>query len=435
MKACPLRTIVASLCLFVVGAFAQDETSTKTLNLRGSVKKVDTYWLVPQDNGGKVADKRQISEELLFDSHGRVVQRTFYATEELPTREKHIYDKNGRRVLGEYYGGYHRADLDAPWESSEEYLYKYNRAGMVAEQLELDKQSKTPVKRIALWYDDRGNMTESSLFYAGDETPAERNVYTYDKLNRRTSAAKYDRDGKLKSRTTWAFDWNGLVSEEIAEGEDYKGRVKTSYSYDQRNRLLLKETVDTGRNKEIVRTVHNYDDAKRTEEVLNYCNGVLFTKAVTQFDQFGNVLARLETMTDDAKKLMAEIANRPSNGQVPLEAGALAALSGMFAREAFTYEYDSRGNWIKRVEYAATEFEIGKDNPDAELKPVRTQVRVISYATDSIANTSKPSRPSGPARVRGRSAENRPSLKRPQPRSDSRTKIARARKDKKAARH
>lgn len=435
MKACPFRTIVASLCLFVAGAFAQDETSTKTLNLRGSVKKVDTYLLVPQDNGGKVADKRQISEELLFDSNGKVIQRTFYATQELPTREKHIYDKHGRRVLGEYYGGYHRDDLDAPWESSEEYVYKYNRAGMVVEQLELDKQSKTLVKRIALWYDDRGNMTESSLFYAGEETPSERNVYTYDKLNRQTSATRYDRDGKLKSKTTRTFDAKGRLSEEIAEGEDRDGPVKTSYSYDQKDRVLVKEAIVAGRSKEILRTVHNYDDTRRTEEVLDYCNGVLFTKTVTQFDQFGNVLAKLETMTDDAKKLMAEIANRPSSGQIPLEVGAIAALSGMSAREAFRYEYDAHGNWIKRVEYAATEFAVGQDNLDADLKPVRTRVRVISYTSDSLAKTPKPNRPGGRALARDRSREERRSLKRPQPRSDSRTKIARARKDKKSGRH
>ena len=433
MKILPFRSVV-SICLFVAAGFAQDETGSKTINLRGPVKKVETYWLVPQ-NGGKVAAKQQISEKLLFDGKGKMIERIFYGSEDLPTKEKQIYDNNGRRVLGEYYGGFHRKDLSSPWESSEEYVYKYNRAGMIAEQSEIDRQSKRLVKRIALWYDDRGNMTETSLFYPGEETPSERNVYTYDKLNRRTSAAKFDRDGKLRSKTTWVFGPTGLVLGKITEGEDHDGRLTTAYTFDQKNRLLVKETVGSGRNKEIVRTVHNYNDVKRTEEVLDYCNGVLFTKTIKQLDEFGNVLAKLETMTDDAKKLMAGIANQPSSGQIPLETGALAALSGMLAREAFKYEYDSHGNWTKRVEYAATEFEIGKDNLEAELKPVRTQIRVISYATDNVAKTSKPTRPSRTAVARSRSSEDRRSLKRKDPPADSRTKIASARKDKKARRN
>jgi hypothetical protein len=378
MKIFSLRVAVVSLCLFVAAIEAQIDPTSKTYNLRGSVKTVETYWLVPQENDGKDV-KQQISAQLLFNRKGQLTESISYATEEMPTRELHIYNKTGQEVVGEYYGGLYRKDLNSPWESSEEYVYKYNRAGMISEQSELDRESKSLVKRTALRYDGRGNVIESLLYYAGDKTASERNIYTYDRLNRRTAWSKFDRNGSLKSKTTSAFNAAGLVSEETFAGEEYRSRVKISYTYDQKQRLLVRESINLDKNKELERTVYFYDDTKRTAEILNYYNGTVFTKTVKKLDQFGNVLAKLETLTDDAKRLMVEIVKQPTDGLVPVEAGAIAALSGMFAREGFKYEYDSRGNWTKRVEYGATEFVIGQDNLDAELKPVRTQVRVINY--------------------------------------------------------
>src|SRR5205085_8951230 len=174
---------------------------------------VETYWLVPQENGGKDM-KRQISAQLLFNRKGQLTESISYATEEMPTRELHIYNKTGQEVVGEYYGGLYRKDLSSPWESSEEYVYKYNRAGMISEQSELDRESKSLVKRTALRYDGRGNVIESLLYYAGDKTASERNIYTYDRLNRRTAWSKFDRNGSLKSKTTSVFNANGLISEE-----------------------------------------------------------------------------------------------------------------------------------------------------------------------------------------------------------------------------
>lgn len=376
-----ILAVVLAFCLSPLAVRAQDETMAEKMNLRGPVKKVTAYYLVPEETGGKQTVKKVISDETSFNRKGQMTERLTYSSGDLPVKQVNIFDAQGRMILYENYGGFHRPDPNGPTEWSDEYVYKRDPSGRIVEQTKVSKYggNRLPATRIVLRYDSRGNVIESSQYIMRDNAPYERNVFTYDAKNRRTGTEKYNYSGELESRSSRILNPEGRVIEETFTGKHHKNAIKMVYQYDQKGRLISREAVDTVQNKQADREAHVYNDTELTEEVLIYYGGVLYTKTVKQLDQYGNLRAKVETMSDEAKKLMAEIAKQPSTGMIPFEAGAIAALSGMFAREAFKHEYDARGNWIKRIEYQATEFVIGQDNLDAELKPVRTQLRTVEY--------------------------------------------------------
>ena len=380
-----MKTLLLSLiviCLFLGNASAQEKTDFETLNIKGAVRKVETYYLIPPATGEKGAATRQISTTMLFNRNGQITEHLRYSTPpDRPTKEVHIYDRNGHRILYENYGGFHRNERTKAWERSDEFVYKYDKAGRIIEQLELNKPSKTVMRRIVLRYDDRGNVIEKLHFgFRGDKL-SERNAYTFDSRGRKTSDSKVDGNGALILKSTLVYNSKGLVVERIAEGKDLSGVERTTYDYDDRNRTILLriESSQPSGKQSIHKTEFSYDDVLSTREERQYGGEVLMITTRYKLDKYENILAKMESFSDEAKKILAGVAAQPSSGLIPIELGAALALSGMFQREAFSYEYDKHGNWIKRVEHEATEFVIGSDNSDAELKPVRTQFRKIEY--------------------------------------------------------
>lgn len=377
-----LPLILLSLCLFAVTAFAQEKSDFERQNLRGTVKKVEIYYLVPTGIDGKGPNKRQISKSMSFSRHGQTTEILDYSSvDDLPLKQVYIYNAKGRRILYENYGGSHRNELNNAWERSDEFVYKHDTAGRIIEQSEIYKPTKMVMRRVLLRYDHSGNVIEELHFGFRGEILTERKAYTFDSQGRVTSEAKFDRHGTLVLNTLFSYSANGLVGETTAEGKEMHGRTVTTYQYDNKNRLITLKAEHSylSKNQSVGKTEFSYDDVRLTREERQYSGDVLMTKILYQLDNFGNILAKTETLTNEAKNQLAAIAKQPSAGLIPFEVGAMAALSGMFARERFSYEYDKQGNWTKCVEYQATEFVIGDDNLDAELKPVRTQIRTISY--------------------------------------------------------
>ena len=379
MKILLLPFVVLSILATTTGTLAQLKSDVEEKELRGRVKKIETFYMVAETKNGKEVKSPQPAETISFNHQGWINEIIRYHDGNLEDVTTFGHDRNGRRILHEVYRNQVRGD------PNETYRYSYDKAGRLIEskRLVVFRESTKTIEHNLYTYDNRDNLIEFSHFDLASDQP-ENTIYTYDSENRRTSEKKMGSNGKLLSNTKWIFNDKGQAAKVIIDDEILNYTYVTSLTYDEKNRPLKEEmTTLSGKGAPgtsepaISKKIYSYDDAKLTKEERVYANDVLQTTTIFSFDKYGNELGKLETMSGEVREELAAVLKRPDGDLT--QAAAMVALLGMFAREAFKYEYDSYGNWTKRIEFGATEFVIGQDNLDAELKPVRTQVRVITY--------------------------------------------------------
>jgi YD repeat-containing protein len=169
-----------------------------------------------------------------------------------------------------------------------------------------------------LWmntYDLQGNLIERNL------DNGERSVFSYDSNGNKTSK-EYTRDDGEQSSLTGSKKKSGGVR--LGDGTVVYSRIY-KYKYDSKG-LRTEESIHTDDGSLIERTRYSYDAKGNRKESFNSIKGgSQVAKATFTYDGAGNPTKRV---------LHIEI-----NG----------GLGGLDSTEFYDYEFDSTGNWIKRI--------------------------------------------------------------------------------------
>jgi hypothetical protein len=148
----------------------------------------------------------------------------------------------------------------------------------------------------AVKYNAKGQEIERS-YYGPDNVLVMKVLLSYDEAGHVTEVSEQNADGSLRRRNTFAFD--------------DKGNMTSLGTYDGANKLNRKLTW-------------TFDEkGNRTEWTESLLKGeamALFERITYTYDDKGNVL------------LQTQYGNP----------------AGMVMKESFSYEFDARGNWIKR---------------------------------------------------------------------------------------
>ncbi len=183
--------------------------------------------------------------------------------------------------------------------------YAYNKKENKTIVSHFDKEEKPTVKK--LWsYNNKGQLTEI-LDYTKDNKADWRYVYTYNTNGNRIMMESYKPDSTLYSKTTYSFDAKGNETGYLLQTPGYANSAK-KYSYD--------------------------DKGNKTEEIwLDGKNEITF-RFVRLYDAYGNV-----------------IEEQKYNGK-----------DKQLDKATWKFEYDSKGNWIKRTQYNSDgiEFDIAE---------------------------------------------------------------------------
>ena len=349
---------------FTLTVLAQSETDVEAGKLRGAVKKIEVYFMVPQTVNGRETLAPQIYESTVFNRQGWMIEQTSFWDGNVQTKSVYLHDRKGRRIFNQYYGSSVFTD---------QFVYKKDAEGRLAEQQKINPAMKRALTRVTLKYDSKGNVIEENTFYLGSESPDETKVFAYDEKDRQIGQAVYDSKRVLKYKSTHKFDQQDRVSETTYESEGMF--EKQTFSYDTKNRLETILMFDLKKNEIIGQKVYRYDDEKLIEVVQELDqNENLLVKTVSRLDRFGNVLRKSQSYTEAFIRKTARAYNKELTSA---EITDLMKSSGEKSDETFGYEYDEAGNWIKRFDFGVTKLSGGQINP--ELKPIRTEIRTISY--------------------------------------------------------
>jgi hypothetical protein len=172
--------------------------------------------------------------------------------------------------------------------------------------------------------------------------------------------SQFDRDGKKIEKfnyrtdrvplpkTTYSYDKNGtLLKENHFSAVSGKPYLETVYVYDSQGRIKEEIGKNIEDNKLLSRKLYSHDEKRNYTEVADYnWDNVLRGKIGLVWNNQGKVSEVFGiwpkggkgTFTYDEKGNVAEITFFPADGSA-------------VKKEKYTYEFDERGNWIKKTLY------------------------------------------------------------------------------------
>lgn len=357
-----MRTIATSfvLCLlWVTAALAQQMSDRESAELIGPVKSVDVYQVDYFMKDGLIEEgKRRALRSTTYNRDGSADEQISYDEMGKSTgKYKYNYDEKGRNIGGE--------DRSAPPEAGSsvpKIVFILDSESRKTQHIDYDSEGNVTT-RFVYKYDTKGNLSEEE-WYGHMGGLGGRSVYTYDEAGHQTSRTLYEENSSFIQKTLSTYDAGGNETEWV----QYNGellRYKIISKYDDKKRLLEKETFEfngvpgayASHAPEPGKIIYNYDDEGRTKEVVTLnSEGEMKGKVIYVYDKRGNEIERRMYNGDGSPQDLEmqfydDISKPGSPFRGRLKGTALTRI-----------EYDSRGNWTKKI-YLIQARKGGKPQP------------------------------------------------------------------------
>ncbi len=198
---------------------------------------------------------------------------------------------------------------------------------------------------------------------------------TYDRSGNKIEESQLYRESALNFRSVFVYDEKG----ELIEGAEYNAagglEFKWSYRHDKNRKRVEEIRYDANTNALFSRSVYLYDAAgSLIEETRYHAPTANDYRWVYSYDGAGNrigeefyVVRAHGRENQEAKvRLDSRTAYAYDKGNL-IEEARYDASGSLVARKSYSYEFDSRGNWIKQ-----TAHEAAGGAPDPALVTYRT---------------------------------------------------------------
>ncbi len=221
-------------------------------------------------------------------------------------------------------------------------------------------------KRNSLYtFSENGTVSEKAYYNHSDGIYYDK----YDAEGKPIEIMRYDNDGNLLSMLRREYNNWGLLHKQKEFDADNNLKSTTVWEYDENGFYSDFYTLMPDGSKSIRHTFINNEDGKPIEQTIYTKEGEVEKKILHKYDEHGSTI---ETKHLDANGIVQKV---DTNTIQYDEAGNITLYNNRRWRhdkrqETRRYEYDSRGNWIKRVE-------LYKDIP------TEIMVREINYFDDA----------------------------------------------------
>ncbi len=341
-----MRRIFSALIFTVLAlsiAAAQGRDDKKQHDLVGPVKTLEVgrieYTL---KNGKSVSGKPIRRYTIAFNEDGKKTEEISYdqSGESILDKVVYAYDREGRLKSYESYN----SSVDKTLSTSQKNDYKLDDKGKVLEYVNYQPDG-TLGSRFLYKYDAKGNRTEE-IFYSWNGTRTGKLLNTYDEAGQLLTATSYNEDDSISWKITCTYNAKGNKIEWL---QSIAGvlRYRVTYNYDDKNRIVEQETFEynkppnmrTTHAPEPGKIVYTYNDVKKTREVETYNeDGSHKEKRIYLMDERGNEVGW--------KVFNADGSPRKTEVHWYDKTRLLRTLGGI---ESANFEYDSKGNWTKKV--------------------------------------------------------------------------------------
>jgi len=229
---------------------------------------------------------------------------------------------------------------------------------------------------------------------AEKESERERFDFEFDQRGNRLQLIEYKSDGGVHSKTTWAYNKIGTLSEQVRR-VDGGGVYKTKYTYAENGNLA--EETNSISDEFCSRTTHEYDKSGNEVKEIYYKSVDDHTTYMYNHDTEGNIkeqfvidksgvsLGRYTYRWDESGRCIEETRYTPEGdmqyqiaysydeyGNTVKEIEEREEEDEGWIQDTVTYkfEYDDIGNWITRVKFT----EVPESEGSAYYKTAATEV-------------------------------------------------------------
>ena len=194
-------------------------------------------------------------------------------------------------------------------------------------------------------FDMKGGLTERSVFNRGGSPDRKRRSYTYDAKGRESERAFLNADGVLTSKAVSTYDVKGRKVEMTFYNPGGEVNHVEKFEYDDRGKMIREVHLNpdgTIRNA----SAYTHDASGRLIEWSLYKpDGSLSQRRVSTYDEKG----RETGWTIYRGEGTPALGQRRSYNERGNVVESLRYGNGVLvSRETFTYEFDERGNWVRR---------------------------------------------------------------------------------------
>ncbi len=277
----------------------------------------------------------------LYDDKGRLTGEASYYVDGF-LRRKPTFDADGNRTEERQYGpdGVLRQRL----------VYTYNAQGNKTSftKYRVTGSTELETEKHAYAYDEEGNLTEDATYHL-DGSLTVRRIFEYDADKRLTKESRY-RDGFIGG-TIYSHDDNGNVSEYAYLDKNAEVHWRETYQYDDNNNLL--EWAEHDGDQIHSKEVHKYDLRGNKIEQFRNVKGKFESRSVWKYDDHDNCVDYTRHGADGSIK----------------------------SKMSYTYEYDSKGNWVRMSLKRTLSAQPSKPVPQ-HPKPYRVYYQTIAYFDD-----------------------------------------------------
>lgn len=305
------------------------------LKVFGSVKSVLTYNITGNkthenktkyvfDKKGNLIERYDSNNNKLvlnyrkeYNEDNNLVQENKYINGKAYYNKTYVYNKNGQKI---------ESLVFKKGKARDKSIVTYNKKGDIS-KIEEYNYHKMKSQKTFYTYDNRNNLvTINEYNYSGEKSWETSN--TYDKENRilKKVICSFDRDEK-KLYQEYIYEYYENYKEIFYTKYDLNNKIEfkkntTQYSLDKKNEKVLLPSKDTD---DFYLGSYEYNDMlENTKTYLDYSTLGLISKIVYEYDYKGNWL----------KKNRYNIENNEIK-----------------STETYSYIFDKRNNWINRKEY------------------------------------------------------------------------------------
>jgi hypothetical protein len=167
----------------------------------------------------------------------------------------------------------------------------------------------------------------------------------YDSEDRETERVSYNDQGEVASRTVWVYDTNGNLNKSITYGAAGEIRFYDSFKYDD-NRRKIRADYLYGDGSPRGYDVFAYDTLGHLTEII-HSEGILQHRDSYKYDDQGNQTEWSAYDQNGIRGLKVSWGYTDDSKSIPTEFVQYDSRDKVVSKEVYTYEFDSRGNWIK----------------------------------------------------------------------------------------
>lgn len=267
----------------------------------------------------------------------KITESHYDADGNISHKEVKERDRNGNEIKDTDYG----AGEQLNWITEYEYDAAGNQISRHSTRYESDGSSSQGYYDCESSYDENGNITEV-VRYDGNGKVQSRNTFAYDADNRQISSAEYGKDGSLKSETQSEYDNRG--NEIKREHYNTEGKItsKILMEYDENGHEVKYVKYDAAGNT-VEKGEHEYDENGNAVKYVHY-DGVRSVDYSweSEYDENGNEIKHIEYDSEGNVNSIQESKYNDSGARIAFESLSFGDGELNECRN-WTYEYDKKG--------------------------------------------------------------------------------------------